>query len=91
VHFHLHDEIIDVERMHVLWKNMDFLGRMPGGGGIYCRTKDPMVIPRLTYEQVTAGVRLKDLQPDDSPEEVEVTQKIAPQIDQLMSKASRQS
>jgi flavin reductase (DIM6/NTAB) family NADH-FMN oxidoreductase RutF len=86
VHFHLHDEIIDVDKMHILWRNMDLIARMPGGGGIYCRTNDPMVIPRLTYEQVIAGTRLKDLKPDDSPEEVEVTQKIAPEIDALMAK-----
>jgi flavin reductase (DIM6/NTAB) family NADH-FMN oxidoreductase RutF len=90
VHFHLHDEIVDTERMHILWRNMDLLGRMPGGGGIYCRTKDPMVIPRLTYEQVIAGTRLADLRPDDSPEEVEVTQKIAPEIDKLMARAKGQ-
>jgi hypothetical protein len=86
VHFHLHDEIIDVDKMHILWRNMDLIARMPGGGGIYCRTNDPMVIPRLTYEQVIAGTRLKDLKPDDSPEEVEVTQKIAPEIDALMAR-----
>jgi flavin reductase (DIM6/NTAB) family NADH-FMN oxidoreductase RutF len=85
VQFHLHDEIIDVERMHVLWRKMNLLARMPGGGGIYSRTTDPMVIPRLTYEQVIAGVRLKDLRPDDSPEETEVTQNVAPQIDALMT------
>lgn len=84
VHFHLHDEIIDVEKMHILWRNMNLLARMPGGGGIYCRTTDPLVIPRLTYEQVAAGVRFGDLAPDDSAEEVEVTQKIAPAIDALM-------
>jgi flavin reductase (DIM6/NTAB) family NADH-FMN oxidoreductase RutF len=87
VHFHLHDQIIDVERMHILWRNMNLLARMPGGGGIYCRTNDPLVIPRLTYEQVAAGVRFADLDPDDSAEEVEVTQKIAPAIDELMRRA----
>ena len=87
LHFHLHEQIIDAERMHILWRNLDLLGRMPGGGGIYCRTNDPMVIPRLTYEQVVSGTRLKDLRPDDSPEEVEVTQKIAPEIDKLMARA----
>lgn len=87
LHFHLHEQIIDSERMHILWRNLDLLGRMPGGGGIYCRTNDPMVIPRLTYEQVVSGMRLKDLRPDDSPEEVEVTQKIAPEIDKLMARA----
>jgi flavin reductase (DIM6/NTAB) family NADH-FMN oxidoreductase RutF len=87
LHFHLHEQIIDAERMHILWRNLDLLGRMPGGGGIYCRTNDPMVIPRLTYEQVVSGMRLKDLRPDDSPEEVEVTQKIAPEIDKLMARA----
>jgi flavin reductase (DIM6/NTAB) family NADH-FMN oxidoreductase RutF len=91
VHFHIEDRIIDVDKMHILWRNMDLIARMPGGGGIYCRTNDPMVIPRLTYEQVIAGIRLKDLKPDDSPEEVEVTQKIAPEIDALMAtrRASR--
>jgi flavin reductase (DIM6/NTAB) family NADH-FMN oxidoreductase RutF len=87
LHFHLHEQIVDAERMHILWRNLDLLGRMPGGGGIYCRTNDPMVIPRLTYEQVVSGTRLKDLRPDDSPEEVEVTQKIAPEIDKLMARA----
>jgi flavin reductase (DIM6/NTAB) family NADH-FMN oxidoreductase RutF len=87
LHFHLHEQIIDAERMHILWRNLDLLGRMPGGGGIYCRTNEPMVIPRLTYEQVVSGMRLKDLRPDDSPEEVEVTQKIAPEIDKLMARA----
>lgn len=86
VQFHLHDEIIDVERMHVLWRKMNLLARMPGGGGVYSRTTDPIVIPRLSYEQVIAGVRLKDLQPDDSPEETEVTQNVAPQIDALMAR-----
>jgi hypothetical protein len=38
----------------------------------------------LTYEQVRAGVRFGDLPPDDSAEETEVTQKIAPAVDAMM-------
>lgn len=88
VHIHVEDQLIDVERMYIRYEAVDFLGRLPGGSGVYCRTTDRLVLPRLTYEQVMAGIGVADVDPGETPEEVEIVQRIAPQIDTLMNGAS---
>lgn len=77
VQMHVRNELIDLEKMYVRYEKINFLGRMPGGSGIYARTRDLMKVPRITYEQLKAGLKISQLSVDDEPEEVEGIQRRA--------------
>ena len=77
VHIHVRDDLINLERMYINYDRINFLGRMPGGSGIYSKTRDLLHMPRITYEQVKAGKRVSDLPQDVLPQEVEVMQRQA--------------
>jgi flavin reductase (DIM6/NTAB) family NADH-FMN oxidoreductase RutF len=48
VEMHIRDDLIDLEKMYIRYERINFLGRMPGGSGIYSRTTDLMKMPRIT-------------------------------------------
>jgi hypothetical protein len=86
---HIRDDLIDLERMYIHYDRLNFLGRMPGGGGIYTKTRDLLTIPRITYEDVKAGRRISDLPTSILPEEVETTQRLAAEMDALMPPSAK--
>lgn len=89
VEMHIPDDLIDLERMYIHYDRLNFLARMPGGSGIYSKTRDLMVIPRITYEDITAGRKISDLSEGILPEEVEATQRLAAEMDALMPPSPR--
>jgi hypothetical protein len=70
-----------------VYDRLNFLARMPGGSGIYSKTRDLMIIPRISYADIKAGRKLSDLSAGILPEEVEATQRLAAQMDALMPPA----
>jgi hypothetical protein len=84
---HIRDDLIDVKRMYVHYDRLTLIARMPGGSGIYSKTRDLMVIPRITYEDIRAGRKISDLSTSILPEEVEATQRLAAEMDALMPPA----
>ena len=49
---HIRDEFIDAKTLRVHTEEMHLLGRLQGGkGGGYCRTRDPLHLERMTYEE----------------------------------------
>ena len=89
VEMHIRDDIIDQERMYIHYDRLNFLGRMPGGSGIYSKTRDLMILPRITYEEIKAGKKIADLPITILAEEVETTQKLAAELDALMPPKKR--
>ncbi|WP_425989951.1 flavin reductase family protein [Afipia sp. DC4300-2b1] len=84
VEMHVRDDLIDLDRMYIHYDRLNFLGRMPGGSGIYSKTRDLMILPRITYEDIMAGKKISDISTTVLPEEVETTQRLAADIDAIM-------
>lgn len=53
VHYHIHDELIDAEKLYVDTEGLRLIGRMHGRG-YYTRTRDTFLMERLTVEEATA-------------------------------------
>ena len=51
VHYHIHDELIDREKLYVNTEKMRLIGRMHGKG-YYTRTRDVFLMERLTVDDV---------------------------------------
>jgi flavin reductase (DIM6/NTAB) family NADH-FMN oxidoreductase RutF len=60
---HIREDLIDPERLHIRYDKLNFVGRTAGGGGVYSRTNDLLIAPRITYDEIQAGARLSDLPP----------------------------
>jgi flavin reductase (DIM6/NTAB) family NADH-FMN oxidoreductase RutF len=91
VEMHIADYLIDQEKMYIHFDKIDFVGRMPGGSGVFSRTTNPLIFPRLTYQQIMEGKTIRDLETSEFvPEEVETTQRLSPQIDALMNMTPEQ-
>lgn len=84
VHIHIREDLINIEKMYINYDKLNFIARMPGGSGIYAKTRDLLVLPRITYDDIKAGKKLSDLPTDIVPEEVETTQRLAKDIDAMM-------
>ena len=84
VEMHIRDDLINLEKMYIHYDRLNFLGRMPGGSGIYSKTRDLMILPRITYEDIKAGRTIADLSTTVLAEEVETTQRLAADIDAMM-------
>jgi flavin reductase (DIM6/NTAB) family NADH-FMN oxidoreductase RutF len=80
IEMHIRDDLIDLDRMYVHYDRLNLIARMLEGSGIYSKTRDLMVIPRITYEDIKKG----DLSTTILPEDVETTQMLAAQMDALM-------
>jgi flavin reductase (DIM6/NTAB) family NADH-FMN oxidoreductase RutF len=53
---HIRDEFIDAETLRVKTEEMHMIGRLQGGeGGGYSRTRDPLHMKRLSYEEWQKG------------------------------------
>jgi flavin reductase (DIM6/NTAB) family NADH-FMN oxidoreductase RutF len=49
---HIRDEFIEKESLRVLTEKMGMIGRLQGGeAGGYCRTREPLHMKRLTYDE----------------------------------------
>ncbi|OMI06244.1 hypothetical protein BSN85_22455 [Bradyrhizobium brasilense] len=57
VEIHIKDDLIDPKRMHVRYDRLNYLGRMAGGSGVYSTTRDLLIAPRVSYEQVRADLK----------------------------------
>jgi flavin reductase (DIM6/NTAB) family NADH-FMN oxidoreductase RutF len=86
VEMHIRDDLIDQERMYVRYDRLNFLGRMPGGSGIYSKTKDLLILPRITYADIKAGKKISDLPTSVVPEESETVQRLT-QFEEMAQRA----
>ncbi|MBV9865397.1 MAG: flavin reductase family protein [Abitibacteriaceae bacterium] len=50
LHFHIRDDLIDVEKLYVNTERLHAIGRMHGAGW-YARTTDLFQMPRMSYEE----------------------------------------
>jgi len=81
---HVRDDLINLEKMYIHYDRLRFLGRMPGGSGVYSNTRDLLIVPRITYDDIKSGRTIADLPTSVAPEEVEGPQRFGSEIDAAM-------
>lgn len=63
VRMHIREDLIDLERLYIRYDRLNFVGRTAGGGGVYSRTRDLLIAPRITYEEIQARAKLAEMAP----------------------------
>lgn len=58
---HIREDLIDAERLHIRYDRLNFVGRTAGGGGVFSRTRDLLITPRITYDEIKAGKKVAHL------------------------------
>jgi len=86
VHIHVRDDLLDAERMVINYEKAHFIGRMPGGSGIYARTRDLLVAPRISYAELKAGKTLNDMSAGKLPEQTAGPQRFAKAYDKALAR-----
>lgn len=84
VHIHIADELIDTEKMYINYNKVDFVGRMPGGSGVYISTREPWVMPGVSYDQIKQGKTTRDIAAGDAPQEEAGPQKLSEDYDRAL-------
>ena len=75
IRIHIREDLIDLERLHIRYDKLNFVGRTAGGGGVFSRTKDLLITPRITYDEIKAGTKISDLAPS-AAQEVQATKTV---------------